>query len=116
MMAEIEKWIEEIKNLTLYEQRNVSNLPLLLLEQTETNSRYNEKMARLRASIENVHNSFPEGYRQEFEGFFDRVVTIYRSVDGWAVAQAIEAEKVRVEKELAMKKTGIMGMFGGGNK
>lgn len=113
-MAEIEKWIEELKNKTLYEARNQNNLPLELLKESVTNSRYNDKMARLRASIENVHDTFPEGYREEFKGFFDRVVTIYGSVDGWRVMRAIEAQGVGVQLEQQDRKKGLFGMFGGG--
>ena len=106
-MAEIEKWIDEIKNKTLYEAKVQNNLPMLLLEQTETNSRYSERMARLKVAIENVIDTFPVGYKEEFEGFFYPVVTSYRSLDGWSVKKAIEAQGVGVQLEGQEKKKGI---------
>lgn len=114
-MADIKKWIEELKNKTLYEAKNINNLPLMILSQTETNARYNERMGRLKISIENVHATFPDGYRELFEGFFDRIVTPYRSLDGWSVEKAIEAQQALAAAEEQDKKKGILGIFGGGS-
>ncbi len=73
----------------------------------------NEKMAQLKASVDKVIVTFPDGYRELFEGFFESVVTLYRSMDGWSVDRAIEAQGVVVAQENEEKKRkGVLGLFG----
>jgi len=114
-MADYEKYIEKAKNQALYEAKNMSHLSMELLKQSETNRRFNVELARWYASGKLLIGTFQEPYKSVFDGCLDEVVTVFRSVDGWSVQRAIEAEGQTVQRALneeQKQKKGILGALG----
>lgn len=114
-MPEIEKYVDSVKNRTLYEMRNQDNLPHDILSEWATNSRTHEKMARRFMATQQLLSTFDGVFKGMFEDIMPTVVTMYRSVDGWSVMQAIAAEGQKAVKEqVEEKKKGLLGL--GSNK
>jgi len=111
-MPDIEKYIDQIKMKTLYEAREPGSLAKDILSEWETNKRLSPKMARLVLSAEKVCSTFKGHYKTHLGDILKNVVTTYRSVDGWSVLKAIEAEGMTAAKE--QKKDGLLDKLGGG--
>ncbi|MDD5189518.1 MAG: hypothetical protein PHE50_00565 [Dehalococcoidales bacterium] len=113
MSQDIEKFIDKVKAQTLYEYQNPDSLPQDMLKQWDTNSRYNEELAQISVAFIGVTSNFKGVFKGMFDDVMPRVVTVYRSLDGWSVTRAIEAEGMKTAKENVEKEEkGLLGKLG----
>lgn len=108
---EIEKYIDAVKNRTLYESREPDSLARDILKEWDTNKRLTAPMARRILSGNKVESTFQGIYAEKLKGTLADVVTTFRSVDGWSVTKAIEAEGQKASKE-AEERKGILAKVG----
>lgn len=108
---EIDKYVDKIKAVTLYEARNAENLPADILKEWPTNMRYSDKMARLLSSSAKMSSTFRGDFALKLDGLLDGIDTKFGGVDGWRITKAIEAEGERASRE-AEEKQGFLGKVG----
>lgn len=116
-MVDSEKFVDEIKRLTLYQAKESDSIPSDMLKEWRANQRFNEKMARYNEALNNLFSTYHGEYAHMFDEFMPSIVTTFRSLDGWSVEHAIVAEGQKAMKVDAEQKKGFLsGIFNGGGQ
>lgn len=111
-----EKFVDQAKEQYLYEGESGGDIGLML-EQTATNSRVNEKMARWIISVTMVVSGWRGNYQNLFGDFGTDIQRLYLNMEGYSRKQAIElAGASRPTMGGGMvgeeKKAGLAGLLG----
>lgn len=105
---EIEKYLDAMKNVTLYAQKRQGGLSAEIL--SIANGRVNEPMARALIVADIYDNNLPLYLRSEVTR---QVLVMNCYLDGWSVEKAIQAEGVSIQKENQQSK-GLLSKLTGG--
>ena len=104
---DIGTYTEQIKNKTLYESHSEDSIVSDMLSEWPTNKRYTSSMAKRLISMKYLINTFPGKYKYMFDDVLPEISTMFRSVDGWSVMQALAAEGKKAAAEAVEQKKGL---------
>lgn len=108
---EIEKYLDVMKNVTLYQQKRQGGISAEIL--AKANGRVNEPMARMLIMSECYDMNLPEYLRSPVT---ENVLVMNCYLDGWSVEKAIQAEGVSIQKENQQSKGLLAKLTGGGEQ
>lgn len=110
-----EKFVEQVKRERLYDEYQQGGDVSAMLEQSPTNSRVNEAMARWCMIGSQVSKNWRGKYKNLFGSMFDDIQRHFLNMEGYARVQAIDmcAAHTITEKALLEKKEkgGLLGIF-----
>ena len=109
-----EKFVDKAKRELMYEYEAGGDVECML-EQTDTNSRVNEQMARWCLLVKFISGNWKGGYKGMFDDMVVGLQRHYLNMDGYSRVQAIEMCQAHTitDKNLSEKreKGGILGLF-----
>jgi len=110
-----EKFVEQVKRERLYDEYQQGDDVSAMLEQSPTNSRVNEGMARVCTVLDAVSDNWRGSWHNLFGDFTVALQRHYLNMEGFSRVQAIEmcgahamSEKFIEEKKA---KGGLLGLF-----
>lgn len=115
-MTEGSTYGESMKQKLMYERQS-GDAVRAMLEQNDTNSRVNERMARICTALDDVTSHWRGNYKNLFGNYTMILQRMYLNLGGYAREQAVRIAQMQsvtgpmVEEK---KRGGIMGWFTGG--
>lgn len=108
---EIEKYLDQIKNVTLYQAKRQGGISAEIL--AIANGRVNEPMAKAIIAADMYDQNLPEYLKSDIGV---QVLKMNCYLDGWAVDKAIQAEGVSIQKENQQARGLLSKLTGGGTE